>query len=99
MTPQERKLIAHVRRRCSRAHESIVALIAQDLRLRTDHPSVREEVECACRTWEALLVKPEPTTPLQRLLAERSNLIVTEREVLQALTKRESEDGNDSFYC
>ena len=99
MTPQERKLIAHVRRRCSRAHESIVALIAQDLRLRTDHPSVREEVECACRTWEALLVKPEPTTPLQRLLAERSNLIVAEREVLQALTRRESEDGNDSFYC
>jgi hypothetical protein len=99
LTPQERKRIARIRNQCSRAYKGIVTLIAQDLRLGASHPFVREEVECACRTWEALLVKPEPTTPLQRLLAERSNLLVAEREVLRAVTRRESEDGNEFFYC
>lgn len=99
MTPQERERIARIRNRCSRTDKSIVTLIAQDLRLGADHPFVREEVECARRMWEALLVKPEPTTPLQRLIAERSNLLVAEREVLRAVTKRESDDGNELFYC
>jgi hypothetical protein len=54
-----------------------------------------EAGKIAERWWEALLAKPEPRTPLQRLRAERSNLLVVEKEVLRAVTKRESEDRNE----
>lgn len=99
LTTRERKLVARVRKRRTTAHKNIVALIARDLRLTVDDPCVNEEVECACRTWEALAADPEPRTPLQRLLAERSNLLVAEREVLQAAARRQIEDNDESFYC
>jgi hypothetical protein len=99
LTTLERKLVARVRKRRTKTHKNIVALIARDLRLAVDDPCVKEEVECACRTWEALAADSEPRTPLQRLLAERSNLLVAEREVLQAAAGREIEDNDGSFYC
>ena len=99
LTAHERKLVARFRKRCSRTRESIVALVARHLRLAIDDPCVSEEVESACRAWEALAAKPEPSTPLQRLLAEHSNLLAAQRAILQAATRREIEDGNASFYC
>jgi hypothetical protein len=99
LTTRERKLVARVRKRRTKTHKNIVALIARDLRLAVDDPCVNEEVECACRTWEALAADPEPRTPLQRLLAARSNLLVAEREVLRAAARRQIEDNDESFYC
>jgi hypothetical protein len=100
LTTRERKLVARVRKRRTKTHKNIVALVARDLRLAVDDPCVNEEVECACRTWEALVAAaPEPRTPLQRLLAERSTLLVAEREVLQAAARRQIEDNDESFYC
>ena len=64
LTTRERKLVARVRKRRTKTHKNIVALIARDLRLAIDDPCVNEEVECACRTWEALAADPEPRTPL-----------------------------------
>ena len=79
--------------------KSMVALIAQDLGLAVHDPSVHEEVEHACRTWEALPAKPEPTTPLQHLLGVRSTLLVAEAEVLRAARNREINDDDISFHC
>ena len=95
----ERKLVARVRARRTKANKGIAALIARDLRLAIDDPCVNEEVERACRTWETLATNPEPRTPLQHLLAERSNLLTAERHVLQIAARREVEDDDDSFYC
>jgi hypothetical protein len=74
----------------------MVALIARDLRLAVDDPSVHEEVEQACRVWESLPAKPEPRTPLRHLLVVRSNLLVAQAEVLQAATNK---DDDISFHC
>jgi hypothetical protein len=99
LTTHERRLVARIRRRRAKTHKRIVVLIAREIRLSVDDPSVGEEVKCAYRAWEALPAKPEPRTRLQHLLAERSELLVAEREVLQAATRREIEDGDEAFYC
>ena len=99
LTTHERKLVARVRARRTKANKRIVALIARGLRLAINDPRVNEEVERACRTWETLAANPEPRTPLQHLLAERSNLLVAERRVLQFAARRQVEDDDGSFYC
>jgi len=99
LTNHERKLISRVRKRHAKTRGKIAALIAHDLGFGVDDPSVHEEVEHACRAWEALPEKPEPRTTLQHLLGVRSGLLVAEAEVLQAARKREIEDDDIFFHC
>lgn len=99
LTNHERKLISRVRKRHAKTRAKIAALIAHDLGLAVNDPSVHEEAEHACRAWEALPEKPESRTALQHLLGVRSDLLLAEAEVLQAARKREIEDDDISFQC
>jgi hypothetical protein len=99
LTNHERKLVSRVRKRHVKTRVKLVVLIADNLGLAVDDPSVHDEVEHACRAWESLSAKPEPRTPLQHLLGIRSNLLTAEAEVLRAARNREIKDDDTSFHC
>jgi hypothetical protein len=99
LTNHERKLLSRVRKRHAKTRAKMVVLIANELGLAPDDPSVHGEVEHACRAWEALAAKPEPRTALQHLLGVRSNLLVAESEVLRTARNREIDEDDISFHC
>jgi len=73
-TEKERTQLRSLHKRFDKKFAEITAFLTKELGWQTNDPRAAEEAEDAIDRWEEDVVPPQPTTPLEHLLAEHHEI-------------------------